>query len=236
MGMIFKHSHLEKGKWRGWFANGRSLKITWPRTSVGVKVTTFDNDDDRTSGKTLWVGLGIIQAFIPMWTVPTKWPPMDGPQWGFDLSREFGIVWHWGQRRKSWDWPFHTTLIAWEYEAKDGSWISMDSRPDTPDGDYDRRPGANRTVWPYRYKLRSGRVQERSATIIKERWTRGRHILSRLGWPRRVSYSIDVQFDAEVGEREGSWKGGTIGCGYEMRPGETPRETLRRMERERVFR
>ena len=47
--------------------------------------------------------------------------------------------------------------------------------------------------------------------------------------------SISVEFNDEVGERSGSWKGGCIVCGYEMLPGETPEQTLRRMERERVF-
>lgn len=50
-----------------------------------------------------------------------------------------------------------------------------------------------------------------------------------------VQRTIDVEFDDEVGERSGSWKGGTMGCGYEMRASETPWETLRRMERERKF-
>lgn len=234
--MIFEHTAREAGMWRGWFRGGQSLEITWPRTSVGLKITTFDNDDDRTARKTCWVGLGVVQAFIPMWTVPSDWPPMDGPQWGIDLSREFGIVWNWGQKRRSWNWPFHTTLVAWEYEAEGGSWINMDQRPELPKGaDWDRRPGAKRETYPYRYVLRCGRVQERSATIIRERWTRGRHILSHLGWPSRVRHSIDVEFNGEVGEGEGSWKGGTIGCGYDMLPGETPLATLRRMERERKF-
>ncbi|MBR9766079.1 MAG: hypothetical protein GYB53_21820, partial [Rhodobacteraceae bacterium] len=158
----------------------------------------------------------------------------DEPDWGLDLSKEFGIVWHWGRKRKSWDWPFHTVLLAWEYESLTGSWVNMDDRPTDPEN-WDRRPGAKRESYPFRYTLRSGRVQERSATIIQERWTRGRHILSRLGWPPRVKYAIDVEFDGEVGEREGSWKGGTIGCGYDMLPGETPLQALRRMERERTF-
>lgn len=51
----------------------------------------------------------------------------------------------------------------------------------------------------------------------------------------RVIRSIDVEFDGEVGERTGSWKGGTIGCEYELRPNETPYECLKRMEQERKF-
>ena len=83
----------------------------------------------------------------------------------------------------------------------------------------------------YLYTLKSGQTQMRSATIKQERrvWTRY--------WPPfyRVSNAIDISFDREVGERSGSWKGGVLGCGYEMKRGETPLQTLRRMERERRF-
>lgn len=51
----------------------------------------------------------------------------------------------------------------------------------------------------------------------------------------KVSTSIAVEFDKGVGKRKGSWKGGTIGCGYELRKCETPLECLRRMEKERKF-
>lgn len=83
----------------------------------------------------------------------------------------------------------------------------------------------------YRYALRSGEVQERTATIKPERrlWTRP--------WfpSKRESRYIDIEFNDEVGERSGSWKGGCIGCSYDMLEGETPLTTLRRMERERKF-
>lgn len=39
-----------------------------------------------------------------------------------------------------------------------------------------------------------------------------------------------------LGARRGSWKGGCVGCGYDMRPEEAPKETLMRMQRERRFR
>jgi hypothetical protein len=47
--------------------------------------------------------------------------------------------------------------------------------------------------------------------------------------------TIEVEFDKEVGKRKGSWKGGTLGCSYELLPTETPLECLRRMEKERDF-
>lgn len=47
--------------------------------------------------------------------------------------------------------------------------------------------------------------------------------------------SLDINFDQEVGKGKGTWKGGTLGCGYSFKAGETPLECLRRMERERKF-
>lgn len=87
----------------------------------------------------------------------------------------------------------------------------------------------------YTYKLKNGTIQKRKATIkVVEREWRMRF----LRWTKKfnkVSKSIDIDFDGEVGERSGSWKGGTIGCGYQIKDGETPLQTLRRMERERKF-
>lgn len=51
----------------------------------------------------------------------------------------------------------------------------------------------------------------------------------------KVRRSIDIEFDKEVGKRKSSWKGGTLGCGYELLPNETPAECLKRMEKEREF-
>lgn len=47
--------------------------------------------------------------------------------------------------------------------------------------------------------------------------------------------SVDIDFDAEVGSRKGSYKGGVIGCSETIIGDETPLETLRRMERNRNF-
>lgn len=84
----------------------------------------------------------------------------------------------------------------------------------------------------YSYTLPSGEVQEAKAKIrVEEReWRRW--------WIpyKRVQRCVWVEFDREMGPRAGSWKGGTVGCGYELLPGEQPVACLRRMERERKFR
>ena len=89
-------------------------------------------------------------------------------------------------------------------------------------------------TYDFTYTLKSGEVQKRKATVRVDRMT-----WRMRWWPllpfKKVRTSIWVDFDGEVGEGTGSWKGGTMGCGYELRHGETPLESLRRMERERKF-
>lgn len=84
---------------------------------------------------------------------------------------------------------------------------------------------------PYKYVLRSGEEQNVVATIYEKKmyWRRW------FGLDVKCHHSIEVEFSGEVGEGSGSWKGGCIGCSYEILPGETAEECLRRMERERKF-
>lgn len=147
-----------------------------------------------------------------------------------------GLHLHWGRRYKiltpfwrQWEQSAH------EVRRPDGMWTPFvgsweercERRPDGKEPD-----GRHLETYPYRYLLQSGEVQERTATIYVERRTRR---LKYLPFVRRVSHAISVEFSDEVGERSGSWKGGCVGCGYDLRPGETPRECLKRMERERKF-
>ena len=54
-------------------------------------------------------------------------------------------------------------------------------------------------------------------------------------WFKIVKRYIEIEFDGEVGKGKGSWKGGCIGCSYELLPNETSEECIRRMENERSF-
>lgn len=51
----------------------------------------------------------------------------------------------------------------------------------------------------------------------------------------KKSTFIDIEFDQEVGKQKGEWKGGCIGCSYEIKTGETMLQCLKRMEKERKF-
>ena len=234
--MIFEHTCFEKESFRGWFKDGQSMEVSWPRTSIGLRVLLHDYDDGPGSCCLLWVGLGLIQFFIPLFIKGKEYGVGDEPSWGLDVSKEFGVVWYWGQSYNYWDWPFHTITLDRSFKNKKGGWTNNSVLMHyDEDGNYLRYPNAKTSTHDYTYHLQSGEVQHRKAAIITERSTRGRHILSKLGWPSRVDYIIDVEFDGEVGEETGSWKGGCIGCGYTMLDGETPLDTLERMERERKF-
>jgi len=85
-------------------------------------------------------------------------------------------------------------------------------------------------TYPYEYTLKSGETQGRTAEIkvVEQEWRRRWLMWTPLF--NRVSRRIDVSFSDEVGEQSGSWKGGTVGCSFEILFSETPREALRRME------
>lgn len=225
---MFEHTSKEKGMWRGWLKNGQALELYWGGgKAVAVRVLIHSNDAD-TGDRMLNISLGFGQVFIPLGISKRTYQVGDEPSWGFSLSGEFGIVLNWGQRRRHWEWPFHSFTLRYEQEEKDGVWRSILGRC------HDEREPKEETH-PYTYWLKSGEVQQRTAKIHRTRHILARHILHRLGWPKRTLNSIDITFSDEVGERSGSWKGGCIGCSYRMKPGETPIDTLRRMERERTF-
>ncbi len=73
-------------------------------------------------------------------------------------------------------------------------------------------------------------------TRIEEReWRAGEGWFKWLSWFRKpkISRSLDLRFSEEVGERKGSWKGGTIGHSVEMTPGELHASAFRRYCAER---
>lgn len=161
----------------------------------------------------LGFGLFTVAFSFPWkWVVPDNYQ-CSGPIYGFSFVGD-GLHLHWGKcnGHPRTD-PFTIVPMPWRWNHRLHETIG--------------KPESH----PFRYVLRSGEVQDRTATIQAERrvWTRW--------WLpfKRESRYIDIAFSDEVGEKSGSWKGGVLGCGYEMLPGESPLDTLRRMERDREF-
>lgn len=238
---------------RGWRYG--CLRFRWAEfsTSKGLALSLDHQDGDGHSWM-LHIRLLIVQAFIylPGPRREVRSGTM-GESWGFSWNwgHEWGngdsIHLHWGYRTKliympwGWDWVRTSFLLG------NGMWISETKFTQA----IDRLPTVSgpraltireqvdawawRGIYEYRYTLRSGEVQRRKATVKVEEMEWRWRALRWLPWPRKVSRTIAVEFDGEVGERSGSWKGGTIGCGYELRHSESPLQCLRRMEVERKF-
>lgn len=141
-----------------------------------------------------------------------------------------------GNRWWTWDLPFFT----WEHmrhqiECKDGvmrdsksiekdengNWISAYENPLINVMEYEYTDSYDGEKIPCKFW-----VEEREWRPKWLTWT---------GLFKHVRRNIEIEFSKEVGKGKGSWKGGALGCGYEIKPGETPLECLQRMERERKF-
>jgi hypothetical protein len=235
---------FERSK-RRWELRLSRAEITG-RLGLAVALINWGEDQDWS----LHLHLGWPNVFLKLPFIPRREPKdssMD--RWGFSVCTDTwaGVHLNFGSATKivhmPWAWEFVRRSVlmpdgrSWVHELADYRLRRSDVPIGTPTVDWWRIGDIERwkATLPYRYTLRSGQVQEREATIGVEemewrwRWFRW------LPFPRMVRRSIDVSFNDEVGERSGSWKGGTIGCGYNMQRDETPEECLRRMENERKF-
>lgn len=164
----------------------------------------------------------------------SKWDECDPPQYGFYYySRAFWICT--GKKVKKYSMPYDQDWVRTSCLLKDGTW-EHETKGNNKDFYDEKWKGI---IWsetyPYTYTLKSGEVQNRTATLrVEERewrqkWLKWTTLFS------RKNRSINIDFNDEVGEKTGSWKGGTTGCSYSMRDGELPEQTLRRMEKDRKF-
>ena len=190
-----------------------------------------------------WPNMFIRLPFLQRWHHD---PHEMMESWGMSMTEIDAIHFNWGRHCKIIHMPWEWEWVRSSFLMPDGTSWAHELRGWRRSGhlgtDRERThflPSTDLPQWseklPYRYVLRSGEVQNVEATIqvheMEWRW----RWLPWLAFPRMIRRSIDVRFSGEVGERAGSWKGGTIGCGYDLRRNETPRECLQRMERERKF-
>lgn len=200
-----------------------------------VGVYKFGQDDSP-----YWC-LKLFCFWIRLWharTMPKGDMHLD--KWGVGLY-ERSLMLSWGDATKFLYLPWMYDHCRTEVMLSDGTFVVQEKFSDPePEGIF-------RQVHPYTYVLKriyshdstdtDSCVQRRKATITVERrsWCWRGWPFSAFRWPRKTSTTISINFDDEVGEKSGSWKGGCIGCGYELKPDETPLECLRRMEKERKF-
>lgn len=75
-----------------------------------------------------------------------------------------------------------------------------------------------------------GDMRIASCYIEEREWHRGTGKFKWLKyfWPAKIRRSLDIRFDYEMGPGKGSWKGGTVGHGIDMLPGEFPVNAFKR--------
>jgi hypothetical protein len=176
------------------------------------------------------LGVGISNQAV--WFYPLSWEMESATKedpW-YRSHYSFGFPWEY-----SW---FSTEILS--HDKNDGKQIviwkeTKKNRRKAFEGFEDRKKAAHSVSkdYPYSYILKNREIQNRTATVHVTRMTWRRKFIPFL---KKVFTSIDVRFDKEVGEETGSWKGGCMGCNYEMKWMETPERCLSRMEHEREFR
>lgn len=234
-----------------------SYRMAWGELSlrpcsVGASVGGYE-----TAHLHLAAGLGQVFIRLPFLDRAICEGPnsIEQPRFGFSIHAA-DIHLNWGRRCKIIHFPWQRRYLFREFLGHDGVWRLSDVRARS------WSPGEGiepfKVELPYHYMLDNGEVQHVTATVTRERswtvWTWFGESSHRLGLGRRrrarlsdylrglqkrlgrPTEYIDVAFSDEVGSQRGSWKGGTTGCAYEMKTGETPEHTLRRMQRERRFR
>lgn len=190
------------------------------------------------------INIGLIffrwTIILPIWSKHTD--ECDPPEWGIAIFCNKFWLYKGGKGNMNGGNKWWTFTMPWAYDwvrtsnlRKDGTWEHelKDDRKNFYEDQWKEIIWHN--TYPYVYILKNGTVQNRLATIkVTERewrplWFKWTSIF------KKVHRDIDVQFDHEVGEQTGSWKGGCTGCGYRMIDPELPHQTLKRMEKERKF-
>ena len=148
---------------------------------------------------------------------------------------------YWGWNCKSWEFPFVTygSCVRWErYKGAADAYFYCSERKEfweTHPYKMKYEGGCQEpTTWEYDYTdPYDGAVVPCKFWVEEMEWRP-----KWLKWTKRfakVRRYIEVEFSQEMGPRKGSWKGGTLGCGYEMLPNEHPTACIQRMEKEYKF-
>ena len=203
-----------------------------PRPQINTNITTM---------------LAIMLPFISLWLIPLSlifcfysWGsvylrlPYDTMKYDNAEYDAYGIVFYhvdggfpteiWVRGYKSFQFPWSYKFKKKEVLTKNG-WVVEKKWNDISEDDVLSK------YYPYSYKLKNGIIQEVVAKIHEEKryWNRW------FGLHTKCRHYIEINFSSEVGERAGSWKGGTIGCSWNINKGETAYQALIRMEQERKF-
>ncbi len=204
---------------------------------ISYEVCGYFDNRPRINLDLIFFSLTLVLPFRNKWT-----DECDPPKWGVAYHNQTIWINKGGKGNGNGGNKWWSAYVPWSPQwvrtsnlRKDGQW---EHETKGNNKDFYKEEWSEiiwRETYPYAYTLRSGAVQNRLATIkVEEREWRW-HWFKWLPLTKKQRRSIAIDFNDEVGEETGSWKGGCTGCGYELLKNETPLECLRRMEKERKF-
>lgn len=158
----------------------------------------------------------------------------EAPRYGvYYYMNQLGFCW--GNKLKLIDLPWAFDWYRTSMMMKDGTWEHETKGNRKDFWDDAKFPNKFEESYPYQYIKKDGTIQKTIATIkVYEREWRLKYF-KWFKYIRKVRKTIEVDFQNELGERSGSWKGGVRGVGEDMLKNETPYQTLKRMEKFRKF-
>lgn len=225
----------------------RWISLYWSK-SVGIRFVwspaSYFDSRMHIAITLLWVRIGIN---LPIWSTIHE---CEYPEYGFYWEYGPSLVLCWNMKKKFIHMPWEMEWVRTSKLRSDGTWY-IERKGDvkkyrkehpnyTMSEIYQWEQDRKGTLWTethfYPYTTKYGEVQNDTNATIKVSETEWRpRWFMWTGLFKKIRKYIDVEFDKEVGSERGSWKGGTIGCSYTMNPGETPYQTLMRMNKERSF-
>jgi hypothetical protein len=176
----------------------------------------------------MFIGWGKLYISFP---ISTGIQDCDSAAWGFNYHND--TIWIYiggggnfegGKKWKTFEMPwalnwYRTSILlndeTWEHEFKG-------SRKDFHRSQWDEKKWCMRA----NYLDDDDTLVGSKITMSEREWRRKGLMFTTLF--SKVKRTIDVNFDEEVGPGKGSWKGGTIGTGYEIKPGENISDCLKR--------
>jgi hypothetical protein len=176
--------------------------------------------------------VGQIFFYLPMALKPLFPSNCEGDRSRFGFSTTNGDLHvYWGHRYKIFWRPWNLRHEHTDVLASDGEWATRYGHGMLAQ----EIPALWQQEWPFHYMTNEGEAQHVTATCTRRRTVYRRTLFGLPLWLLPVQHSLHVSFSEEVGNRRGSWKGGTVGCSIEMKPGEEPRWALRRMQATQRF-
>ena len=184
------------------------------------------------------------------WVDTTKYAWASGTGYWDEHARKYGIglspdgfvqIWHGAQTHDSTTdkvWCTHLPWTQWRHVRT--SYYGLNGEHFWTEPKHVRgQTWDHQAVWDKRDECPTAKFliedydgQKITATTrIEEReWLLGEKWCKWLSWfsKPRIWRSLDIDFSAEVGTEKGSWKGGLMGTGIEMLPGEMHEQAFRR--------